>query len=118
MDKTPIPAEIKLRKSARELLVRFDEGNSVAVPVEELQGLSAAGEGGRRGGGGDRLVAGEGNVYITRIQQVGDYAVRLLVSDGHVSGLYSRSVLHDLGRTQPANWARYLARLQAAGLAR
>ncbi len=114
----PTPTEIKLRKSARELLVSFDDGQSFTLPFEYLRVFSPSAEVRGHGGGELRLVAGKQDVGITRIEQVGNYAVRLVFSDGHDSGLYSWNVLHELGRNQAANWAHYLTRLQAAGLTR
>ena len=36
--------------------------------------------------------------------------------DGHNTGLYSWSVLHQLGKERDANWARYLERCAEAEL--
>ena len=52
------------------------------------------------------------------IEPVGHYAVRLVFSDGHDSGIYSWDYLYELGRQQAHNWQDYLARLQAAGASR
>jgi DUF971 family protein len=38
--------------------------------------------------------------------------------DGHDSGLYSWSYLHELGANHDALWARYLDALDAAGASR
>ena len=55
---------------------------------------------------------------IVNIEPVGHYAVKLVFSDGHDSGLYSWDYLYQLGREQEARWAEYLARLAAAGASR
>jgi DUF971 family protein len=44
---------------------------------------------------------------------VGNYALRLIFDDGHGTGLYSWSLLHELGRNHQANWSRYLERCAA-----
>jgi DUF971 family protein len=49
-------------------------------------------------------------VGISSIEPVGNYALRLFFDDGHNTGLYSWSVLYQLGRDLNANWARYLQR--------
>jgi hypothetical protein len=49
---------------------------------------------------------------------VGAYAVKLVFSDGHDTGLYSWDYLHELGRDQDRLWAGYLARLAEAGVSR
>ena len=38
--------------------------------------------------------------------------------DGHSTGIYSWTFLHDLGRNQGDYWQRYLAELAAAGIQR
>jgi DUF971 family protein len=40
--------------------------------------------------------------------------LRLIFDDGHDTGLYSWSLLHELGRSSQANWARYRERCAAA----
>ena len=49
---------------------------------------------------------------------VGNYAVRILFDDGHDTGLYTWSYLHELGREQDAVWERYLKALETRGLSR
>jgi DUF971 family protein len=46
------------------------------------------------------------------------YAVKLVFSDGHDTGIYSWDYLYDLGVKQDANWKTYLARLEKAGALR
>jgi DUF971 family protein len=60
------------------------------------------------------LVLGKEQVGIRRIEQVGQYAVKLVFDDGHDTGLYSWKYLHELGRDHAVNWAKYLARKAAA----
>jgi DUF971 family protein len=49
---------------------------------------------------------------------VGHYAVQPTFSDGHDSGIYSWSYLHELGSQQAERWQRYEQRLQEAGVDR
>ncbi len=53
-----------------------------------------------------------------RIEPVGHYAVRLIFDDGHDTGIYSWTYLHQLGREHESRWARYLEDLAKAGLTR
>ena len=55
---------------------------------------------------------------IKNIEPVGHYAVALVFSDGHDSGIYSWDYLHDLGRHQEAYWKAYLMRMEQAGASR
>jgi DUF971 family protein len=57
-------------------------------------------------------------VNIAAITPIGNYAVQLKFDDGHDSGLYSWSYLHELGLQQEQRWAAYLAELEARGLSR
>jgi DUF971 family protein len=64
------------------------------------------------------LVPGKRDVNIVGIEPVGNYAVQLRFDDGHDSGLYSWSVLHELGREYEQRWPAYLAELESRGLSR
>ncbi len=92
----------------------FDDGNHFELPFEYLRVFSPSAEVKGHGGGEGVLVVGKQNVGITAVEPVGNYALRLVFDDGHDTGLYSWSVLHDLGHNRQANWARYLERRAAA----
>lgn len=64
------------------------------------------------------LQTGKQDVAIVAIEPVGNYAVKLVFSDGHDSGLFSWEYLYTLGNDQDALWQRYLDRLQKAGARR
>ena len=70
------------------------------------------------GDGEGILQTGKHDVGVTGVEPIGNYAVRLMFDDGHSSGLFSWSLLHELGRNAEANWARYVQRCAAAGIAR
>ena len=57
-------------------------------------------------------------VSIERIEPIGNYALRLVFSDGHDTGLYSWDLLYDLGKNQDQLWGDYLKRIEMAGLSR
>lgn len=72
-----------------------------------------------RGHGGEwQIVGGKQGISIQKIEPVGRYAVRLVFSDGHDSGLYSWEGLVELDQNHDAWWARYLERLQGYGMQR
>jgi DUF971 family protein len=64
------------------------------------------------------LQVGKRDVEITQVEPVGHYAVVLVFSDKHDSGIYSWDYLHDLGVNQERYWQAYLKRLDAAGESR
>jgi len=108
------PTEIKLRTASRLLDVRFDDGSHFELPFEYLRVFSPSAEVRGHGGGEGVLVTGKQNVGISSVEPVGNYALRLLFDDGHNTGLYSWSVLHELGRDLKSNWARYQKRCAEA----
>ena len=63
-------------------------------------------------------MAGKKAVAISRIEPVGNYAVRIVFDDGHDTGLFAWAYLRELGENQEARWQDYLAELAAKGLTR
>jgi DUF971 family protein len=110
----PAPIQIKLRRQSRLLEVAFADGNVFELPFEYLRVFSPSAEV-RGHGGRDReplLVPGKQDVVVTRVEPVGQYAVRLIFDDGHDSGLYTWAFLHELGRDRERNEKRYRERLR------
>ena len=68
--------------------------------------------------GQEVLQFGKAEVEIVDIQPVGQYAVKLVFSDGHDSGLYSWDYLYELAQHHAQMWGDYLQRLDAAGASR
>ena len=114
MSAVPIPTEIRLARSRRQLVVQFADGVEYALPFEYLRVFSPSAEVRGHGGGEGKLVTGKSAVTITRIEGVGNYAVRLHFSDGHNTGLFTWPLLRELGAEHARNWARYQARVAAA----
>ncbi|HEY2780892.1 MAG TPA: DUF971 domain-containing protein [Steroidobacteraceae bacterium] len=114
--RAPQPTDIKLRTESRLLDVRFDDGAHFELPFEYLRVFSPSAEVKGHGGGEGALVRGKQQVGISGIEPVGNYALRLFFDDGHNTGLYSWSVLHQLGKDREANWARYRARCAQADI--
>ena len=112
------PTDIKLHQVSRLLEIHFDDGAHFLLPCEYLRAFSPSAEVRGHGPGQEVLQTGKEDVNITDIEPVGNYAVRLVFSDGHSTGLYSWDVLYDLGVHQESNWQRYLQRLAEAGYRR
>jgi DUF971 family protein len=115
---TPRPIEIKLHQKSRLLEIGFDDGKTFQLSCEYLRVYSPSAEVRGHGPGQEVLQEGKKDVEITAIEPVGNYAVKLVFSDGHDTGLYSWDYLHHLGEKQPSLWQRYLERLAVAGLHR
>ena len=112
------PVEIKLRTRSRVLEVAYEDGARYELPFEYLRVHSPSAEVKGHGPGQEVLVLGKQNVGIRAVEPVGQYAVKLVFDDGHDSGLYSWTYLHELGREQEQRWAAYLAELESRGLSR
>ena len=119
LDKTTAsPTEIKLHQKSRVLEIAFEDGKRYTLPFEFLRVYSPSAEVRGHGPGQEVLQVGKKDVEITQVEPVGSYAVQLVFSDGHDSGLYSWDYLYNLGVNQDSMWTHYLERLQAAGASR
>lgn len=110
------PTSLKLRTVSRLLEVTFDNGDKFELPFEYLRVYSPSAEVRGHGPGQETLQIGKHNVVVDKIEPVGHYAVRLVFDDGHNSGIYSWTYLHELGREREQKWRRYLERLAELGL--
>ena len=116
--KSPRPTEISLHQVSRVLDVAFDDGASFSLPCEYLRVFSPSAEVRGHGPGQEVLQVGKRDVNISAIEPVGMYAVTLVFTDGHDTGIYSWDYLYGLGDEQDELWQRYLDRLAAAGASR
>jgi DUF971 family protein len=110
--------EIRLKRAEKILEVQFDDGASFRLPAEYLRVESPSAEVQGHSPDQRQLVPGAANVGILRLETVGNYAVRIVFDDGHDTGLFTWSYLHELGQEQPVRWKRYLAAMEKAGLSR
>ena len=115
---TPRPTDITLHQKSRVLEVAFDNGARFELPCEYLRVYSPSAEVRGHGPGQEVLQVGKREVGINAVEPVGMYAVKLVFTDGHDTGIYSWDYLHDLGTKQDSNWKTYLARLAQAGKSR
>jgi DUF971 family protein len=115
---TPRPVEIKLHQKSRVLEISFDDGKSYRLSCEYLRVYSPSAEVRGHGPGQEIVQEGKKDVEIAAIEPVGNYAVKLVFSDGHDTGLYSWDYLYSLGEDQPRLWQRYLEKLALAGVSR
>tara|TARA_B100000029_G_C17605430_1_gene967260 strand:+ start:159 stop:551 length:393 start_codon:yes stop_codon:yes gene_type:complete len=112
---TLYPLDIKLQKRSRRLLIEFSNGKNFSLSAEYLRVYSPSAEVRGHGQKEPTLVFHKQNVNIDSIEIVGRYAVRLIFDDGHDTGIYSWSLLYELGSHKNANWKRYLERTEEAG---
>ncbi|HEX4869243.1 MAG TPA: DUF971 domain-containing protein [Moraxellaceae bacterium] len=103
---TPAPTELRYRRDSRELTVAWGDTRHV-LSAEFLRVRSPSAEVQGHGGEGGTLPLDKAGVAITAIEPVGNYAVRLVFSDGHDTGLYSWDWLHELCMDRDRLWQAY-----------
>jgi len=112
---TPRPIDIKLHQASRLLEIKFDNNTECMLSCEFLRVHSPSAEVKGHGPGQEVLQLDKENVNILAIEPVGNYAIKLIFSDGHDTGLYSWDYLYDLARDYEALWLEYLGKLSATG---
>ncbi|MEY3747813.1 MAG: hypothetical protein RL194_1272 [Pseudomonadota bacterium] len=115
---SPRPTDIRLHQTSRLLEISFDDGKSARLSCEFLRVYSPSAEVRGHGVGQEVLQTGKEDINISAIEPVGNYAVRLVFTDGHNTGLYSWDYLYELAQNYEAMWLDYLGRLAAAGIKR
>ena len=90
------PTDINVKDEGRRLEVVYDDGVTAENSAERLRVESPSAE--VQGHRPDQKVTltGKQNVRIVDIEQVGNYAIRLLFDDGHNTGIYTWEYLRKL----------------------
>lgn len=114
----PWPSELRLNPEKTALRVAFTDGVSENLAAEMLRVLSPSAEVRGHSPAERKLVAGKRHVAIRKIEPVGNYAVKLVFSDGHDTGLFTWAYLYDLAKKREELWDGYLKEIAAAGLSR
>jgi DUF971 family protein len=109
------PVEITLHSASRQLELRYADGREVRFSHEFLRVFSPSAEVRGHSPGQETLQIGKKDISLIRLEPIGHYALRLIFSDGHDSGLYSWAYLAELAAHQETLWQDYLARLHAVG---
>ncbi|RKP58902.1 gamma-butyrobetaine hydroxylase-like domain-containing protein [Pararobbsia silviterrae] len=118
MSASPTPSGLVLHKQSKVLEVQYEDGRAYRLPFELLRVMSPSAEVKGHGPGQETLQTGKRDVAIVGLAPVGHYAVQIMYSDGHDSGIYTWDYLYTLSTRQDEIWADYLSRLAAAGLDR
>jgi len=112
------PSELKVSKDRKQLTVAFSDGSTSVLPAEMLRVLSPSAEVKGHGPGQEVTVPGKRDVMISAIIPTGNYAIRIGFNDGHDSGIFTWTYLHELGTRGEELFAEYERRLAAKGLSR
>lgn len=113
-----IPTEITLHQQSKVLELAFEDGERFKLPFEFLRVFTPSAEARGHGPGQETLQVGKRDVLLVNIEPSGSYALKLIFSDGHDSGLYTWEYLYELGKYKDAMWHDYLGKLEAAGASR
>ena len=118
LSQTPWPTELKRASDHQSLTVSFENGQSFCFSAEYLRVHSPSAEVQGHSPEQKVLVAGKRQVRIENIQRVGSYAVRLLFSDGHQTGIFSWAYFYEHGPVMAERFAAYEQELSEKGLSR
>ncbi len=113
-----IPREIRLHRKSCVLELEYSDSTIDSLSAEYLRVYSPSAEVQGHGPGQRTLQHGKKDVRIAGIEPQGNYAVKIIFSDGHDSGLYSWTYLHTLAVEFESRWADYLEELKQAGKTR
>lgn len=120
-DSTPAkvwPTDIEVNRAEKRMTVRFDNGEAFDYTAEFLRVHSPSAEVQGHSPADRKTIGGKRNVGILGLEEVGNYAVKIIFDDGHDTGLYGWDYLYEIGRKQDELWKTYLAELEAKGLSR
>jgi DUF971 family protein len=112
------PKELRVSPDRRTLTISFDNGEVHALSAEMLRVLSPSAEVQGHSPEQRVTVPGKIDVTISRIDPIGNYAVRITFDDGHDTGLFSWTYLRQLGQEKESRWQAYLNELAEKGLSR
>jgi len=101
-----MPVELKLRRAEQQLMVRWQDGKDSVYDAGTLRRncpcATCRTERDRKAAAPPtmlQVLPGGGDVRITGAELVGQYAVKLLWSDGHDTGIYDYRYLRSLDAT-------------------
>lgn len=112
------PSELRVSKDRRLLTILFDNHAPIALEAEFLRVVSPSAEVQGHSPEQRVTVPGKRNVAISKMEPVGNYAVRIVFDDGHDTGIFTWDYLHTLGHEKDTRWQAYVDELAAKGLSR
>lgn len=112
------PTDITADRQAKTLTIAFEGGETFTLSAEYLRVMSPSAEVQGHSPDQHKTVGGKRGVGIVDLEQVGNYALKIVFDDLHDSGIYTWDLLHDLGRDHDSLWQAYLGALEAKGLNR
>ena len=100
------PITIKKIESGKSLFIKFDDNSEFKISAELLR-VECPSADVQNHGGPKIIVKNKNNVLINSIEKIGNYAIRIIFSDDHSSGIFSWDLLYDYGKNQKIYLDRY-----------
>ena len=95
------PVSIKKIEGGQNLLILFDDNCEFSISAEILRVEAPSAD--IQGHGGPKIIVkNKSNILINKIEEVGNYAIRIIFSDDHSSGIFTWDLLYDFGKNQEA----------------
>mgnify|MGYP000493716524 FL=1 len=102
-----VPNQITLDENAGSLSLSYSEGRECKFTCEFLRVFSPSAEVVGHGPGQRVNPIGKENIRIVEVEPVGNYAIKIVFSDGHDTGIYSWKYFQWLAANKKDLWARY-----------
>ena len=100
------PVSIERLNNGEHLLILFDDKSEFKISAELLRVESPSAD--VQGHGGPKIIVkNKKNVQISKIEEVGNYAIRIIFSDDHSSGIFSWDLLYEFGKNQKKHLENY-----------
>ena len=113
-----VPRRLAVNQAKDCLRIDYPGDVRHQLPAEYLRVYSPSAEVRGHGKGQEVLQFGKRLVCIDKITKSGNYAIQIVFSDGHDSGIFTWDYLYDLGANYDSHWAAYLESLNQAGQSR
>ncbi|MBF0425182.1 MAG: DUF971 domain-containing protein [Magnetococcales bacterium] len=103
-----VPTEIRQITKDRLVRIAWNSGEQMELSMEYLRVVCPCAD--CRGHTPDqrKIIDGKQDVTVTAITPVGRYAVKIVFSDGHDTGVYSWDTLWEVGNDKESLWQAYL----------
>ena len=107
-EKGIVPTQITLDEGAGSLCLVYSEERECEFTCEFLRVFSPSAEVVGHGPGQRVNPVDKQNVKIVEIEPIGNYAIRIVFSDGHNTGIYSWKYFQWLAANKKDLWAKYI----------
>jgi len=89
------PKSIKLSNDKKSIIIEYNNDEYLVLLSSKLRALSPSAENKNKLNNPD--FKAHNKVLINKIEKVGNYAIRILFSDSHNTGIFSWDYLYEIG---------------------